>query len=303
MRIVAVLIAILAAGPALSDCMAQRLFVLNSFEGNGWYVEEDGALRDDDGTCTIQDLKLVEDSLAFEIASFSWRLEGLDNLATGEGIVSLTSRLDDLRMVPQVDDPWVGYMLRQQNLRNLIDATLFASWDVGSGEVELGTLAIEFPGDNAIELDLRVQGITPALIAGTIGDLSAMQVEYIASKVTNHGFADGLILGTLIGRMASVPGSPDTVIEGTKRSVRDFVETLPTTIFDAESKESLLLLIEEAPVPWGSLFLSLTADPPLPVSRFVASSLTPNPFEADTLQETFAGAEVTVIYTPTAEPK
>ena len=82
-----------------------------------------------DGNCALEGVVFAEENLIVDIAEVSWRLEGLEALTSGAGVLTFDAVLTDLRLSPRTTDRWVSYMLAQQNRRNTIDATFNASWE------------------------------------------------------------------------------------------------------------------------------------------------------------------------------
>ncbi len=286
----------LLPGLAVAACSEERTLLISMFERNGWEIAAQGSSGEIAGNCRLRGLQLVEDAVRLDVAMLEWDLDGLERLQSGKGEVSLTAKLDNLRITPEVEDPWIAYMMTEQNRRSLIDAELEVTWALDDGRVELKSLEVDLPGENSFSLEARVNGLTPAAIAGQIGDLGRIEISSVSATLENNGFADGLILGMIIGQMSGVPGSPQTVMDGTKAEALSAVADLPDDIFSDGSKDALAALIADAPVPWGVLQLSLTGERPLPLSRFLALGLSPT--SPDALSRAFDGAKIAVTYVP-----
>ncbi|MEM9852725.1 MAG: hypothetical protein AAF761_12110 [Pseudomonadota bacterium] len=302
--ITATLIAATAATPALADdCEVERDALLDALARNGFAVEAEGTFSETFGRCRIRDMVVAEPALTLDIGMLEWDLEGLAALDAGAGSASLNATLDNLRMIPGAEDPWIGYMLREQNRRNTIDGTLSVSWDMDTGRFELEALTLDLPGDNALSLAIRAGGLPPQILAGGVANAAAAAVEGMELVVTNTGFADGLILSALGGAMSGLPGTPERQMAATRRDARTVVEDLPDTLLDAGSKAALGALIDDAPVPWGTLAITLAADPALPFLRFPALALSSNPFDPAALGFAFDGAKIDIRFDPAPDPE
>lgn len=288
---------------AAEDCDAERAFLFDALGRNGWAVEDEGDSSEVFGACRTRDLVLLAEALRIEAALVEWRLSGLSALEDQSGLVTLEANLDNLRMVPTVDDPWVSYMLSEQNRRNLIDGTLTASWNLDDGAVELEEFTLDLPGENAVSVAFQTSGMTPALLAGRVTDFAALSVSRMEIVIDNNGFADGLILGYLVGAMSGLPGAPESQMNATRDDAMALVGGLPDGIFTAGSKDALTRLIADAPVPWGTLGLTLVADPALPLARLVPLALQPDPLSPDALTAAFDGAMLEVTYVPSPDPE
>ncbi len=299
-------LAICAPSMAFAACGSERALVESIFQSRGWTIESEGAFEDASGTCKINDIVLVAQNLSFDVEALTWRLEGLSGLSTGSGMISLNADLENLRMVARTSDPLVDYMLSEQNRRNLIDGTLSASWDLDAGLLEVASLRVDMPGENAVGLDFRVDGVSPAVLSGQIGDLDALSLEYLAIEIENRGFADGLILSFLVSAMTGLTeaaGSPASVVEGTKREMSQMVRDLPDALFHDGSKDALLRLIADGPVPWGELFVQVAPTPPLAFSKLMELGFAPSVFDESALLQAFDGVEFLISYiaAPVAE--
>lgn len=291
--------ALIAATPALADdCAVERDALLGALARNGFAVEADGTFSETFGTCRIRGMVLADPALTLDIGMLEWDLEGLGALQAGAGTASLNATLDNLRMIPGAEDPWIGYMLREQNRRNTIDGTLSVSWDMDATLLELETLTLDLPGDNGVSLGLRAEGLPPQILSGGVADAASAAIEGIELVITNTGFADGLILSALGRAMSGLPGTPDRQMEATRRDARIVVKDLPDTLLDEDSKAALGALIDDAPVPWGTLAVTLAADPALPLLRFPALALSSNPFDPAALGFALDGARIDVSFVP-----
>lgn len=291
--------AVLAATPTLADaCDVERDVLLGTLARNGFAVETEGSFTETFGACRVRDMVLAGPTLTLDIGMLEWDLDGLAALQGGAGAAKLTASLDNLRMIPSVDDPWIGYMLREQNRRNTIDGTLSVSWDMDAARLELETLTLDMPGANALSVSLRASGVSPAILTGGPANAATAAVERLELVVTNQGFADGLILSALAGAMSGLPGTPESQMTATRRDAKAVVADLPDTIVNPSSKAALSALVDEAPTPWGTLAITLAADPPLPLLRFPALAVSSNPFDPAALGFAFDGATIDVTFDP-----
>jgi len=291
-RNLAAIVLVIAPTIVTANCSSERAILLSALHSSNYTLRDPGIFTEDQGTCRQSDLVLAQDILTIEIASLIWRLEGVEALTNGSGRISLTGDLDGLRITQRSEDAWISYMLAEQNRRNDIDATLFVSWDFPDGRFELASLDIDFPGDNRMSYGFRATGVSPQLLAGDTTALQTLALEHLTLAVENRGFADGLILGAVIGKLSAVPGSPESVIDGTKRDLRALVSNLPGDVFDADTKAALVALITAGPVPWGEVFVQIATQSPIPLAPFLSlGAMTP-----ETLSAASLGGTVSVIF-------
>ena len=248
--------------------------------------------------CSLSRLVLVEDTMRVEVARLDWALDGVEALDSGRGSVELSVTVDGARITAQTADPWVDYMLRQQNLRNRIDAALGLQWDLDTGALRVTEANVSFPGDNSLSLSSAVEGLGPEVLQGRSDALLGLSIRSLALSVENTGFLDGLILGALIGRFSTVAGAPETVVSATQTEAKEIVEEWPDDVLDAESKAALSDLIDAAPVPWGQASLVLVAEEGLPLSRFLSPLVLRDPLSREAMATAFDGVEVQFRFEP-----
>ncbi len=220
--------------------------MLDVLERNDWRVESMGRAGDGFERCSLSRLVLVEDTMRVEVARLDWALDGMEALESGRGMVDLSVTVDDARITAQTADPWVDYMLQQQNRRNRIDAALELQWDLDAGALRVRQANVSFPGENSLNLSSAVEGLGPEVLQGRSDALLGLSVRSLALSVENTGFLDGLILGALIGRFSTVAGAPETVVSATQAEAKEIVEAWPEDVVDAASKGALSDLIDAA---------------------------------------------------------
>ncbi|NNL17695.1 MAG: hypothetical protein HKP37_03035 [Boseongicola sp.] len=279
---------------AFADCASESLLFGAALESRGYAVREIGEVQQADEACSLESIVFSEENLIVDIAKMTWHLQGHDGLSSGEGLLNFNATLTDLRMSPLTTDRWVSYMLAQQNRRNTIDAMFSASWDLTNGVFEIETLDVDLPGDNRVTFEQRVSGADTALLTGNPTALQALSLDHMALTIENRGFADTLILGPLVASLSEVPGAPETVVEGTKRDFRALVSNLPPDVFDTDTKNALVNLIDAGPTPWGELTVKIAPNPSISLAPFFAAqfqNLTP-----DGVSKLFQGGKVEVTF-------
>ncbi|MGI9389806.1 MAG: hypothetical protein ACR2O1_07095 [Boseongicola sp.] len=279
---------------ANADCGSETDFVTGLLRQTGYSVVDEGEKSESNGQCRVAGLVLREDNIQLEIEEIKWAVSGIDALETGEGTVALEVDLDNLRMVPQMEDPWFDYMMREQNRRSLIDGRLSASWDFGSGVFSLRELVIDLPGKNRVSLSSRTEGMSPDLLTGAMGSLGDVALAAFDLEIENHGFLDGAVLGYLVGNYSGSAGTPEAVVDGAKKQARAWVADLPDAAFPPSSKAALNAMIDDAPVPWGVLNVSIESDAPINLAMLPGMGIVSGLAEPATLEEALSGAYIDV---------
>lgn len=287
---------------AWGDCATERSALFSVLENNRWTIDREGLFFSGEGRCRVSNIEISEENLELSISNLEWKIEGLTALQTGRGGLSLSAKIDNLQFSPRAGDAWASYLLKLQNQRNLIDASLRLNWDIGGKELVLSSLQIDLAGDNRIDLSSRVTGLGGEVLTGSVSELASVGVVELNLAVENRGFADGLILGFLAGQLSTLPGAPEAVVEATKSEAQKFVAGLPDDLLSNDSKSSLERLIDHAPLPWGKLIISLSADPALPIARFPILALQRDPTSPEALSAAFSGADISIDFAPDVAP-
>jgi len=282
------------ASTAVADCSSETDFVTGLLQQTGYSVVEAGDPFEADGRCRLAGLVLRENVIQLDIEAIAWALTGLEALESGDGEVALEVDLENLRFAPQTSDPWVNYMMHQQNRRNLIDGRLRASWDFGSGVFSVSELVIDLPGKNSFSYSSRTEGMSADLLTGAMGALAGVSLGEFELEIENHGFLDGAILGFLLGQFSGSPGSPETVVEATKQEALAWVSELPDAAFPAASKAALEALIDAGPAPWGTVSVSVVPESPIALAHLPGMGIATGLTEPMELQDALAGAVVDI---------
>lgn len=289
----------LMAAPALADCQSELSLFRGALAAREFAISSPGALSEAEGACTLRGLELRQrNSIVLEVAQVIWTAEGFETLLIGapDGL-ALDLLVVDLRIVPQVPDPWMAYYLDLQNRRNFIDGRVRASWDPVAGILALDELSVDLPGKNGFAVSSRVSGATMDNLPGRLGEFGALSLEALEISVENSGYADGLALGLMLDRLAVLQGDPKSVVAGAKADLKTVVAGWPDAVFPAASREALARLIDAGPLPWGRLDVAL-ARGTVPLDRLVQLSMSRDPLATDTLAEAFEGAEFRIGFAP-----
>ena len=258
-----------------------------------------GRVLDGPEHCRVMDAVVTNGPhIRVELGSLRWRKGGFAAILTGGGgPVTIDVDLDRARIVPQTRDPWVGYVLDQQNRRNFVAARLRADWDIAAGALTIREASVDFPGDNGVAIAGRVQGLGAEILTGQVSGLAALVLRDWEITAQNTGYFDGMIMGFVLG--AQDAGSdPHTVETRLRNAALGRIAHLPPGVFDAGTRDALSALARAAPLPWGRVTLRLDAGEGLPLSRFIPLGLAPDPFAAAALARAFGGARLDVAFVP-----
>ena len=287
-----------APAAATADCAADLALIETTLTARGYTIGDNGQLDVTDDTCIWTGGSLAEQTLQIDFAGVAWTLDGKEALASGDGRVELGVEIDGLRLTGRSGDPWVDYVLREQNRRNLVDVTLRAFWDVSTGEAAISILDIDLPGANGVLFTGALSGVPLSLMAGDPAAFAAVRLEEMTLRVENRGFLDGLLVGGLMGRASDVAGNPEQVVEATKTAAKEIVSGWPEPIFPESSRDALMRLIGAGPLPWGVLSMVVESDGTFDPARFIdGQGLSAAPMSREAVAEALNGLQFDIQFT------
>lgn len=289
---------------AWADCATNLDLARAAISESGYRLVEAGTLSETGGRCGLTSLHLEQPgTLKVEIAAVDWFAAGFEAaLAGASEPVSLDLRIRDARIVPQTADRWMSYYLDLQSRWNFIDARVRIAWDPKAGVIDVAELAVDLPGQNGFSVASRVTGATPDALPGRLTGFDALALNALTLEIENSGYLDGLVLGWMLGRFASVPGDPETVVAATLRELQGIVASWPDDIFPPDSKAALTTLIGAGPLPWGRLQIGISGDA-ISLDRLVALGLADTPFSPEAVAAAWGGAVFDIAFTPADPPE
>ena len=256
---------------------------------------------DADGWCHLTDLRLGgENQFApvIDIATLSWRQTGPVTLSGNTLTLpqDIDIAIDGLRIGVVTGDPVMDWLMAAQRQPNPISATL--SLTTQGDTVTLDSLAIDFPGDNAVTLSASVRGLKTADTDALFQSLPQAQLMALDLAVTSNGLFETYALMPLGTALLSNATDPSTQVAAAQTIVRARIAGLPDSLLDAKERDALGALVADLPNPTGTVTLTLDAPTGLGANRLapiairgVAAFLAdPAPF--------FDGIDIAVTYTP-----
>jgi hypothetical protein len=161
---------------------------------------------------------------------------------------------------------------------------------------------VDFPGDNAVSLTARIDGVDASSLGALETSAGSMAVTALDARVTTHGLFEGYLLmplGNLLLAGAQDPGAELGRLVALGQGLAD---SLPDPPLDAPSRAALKALLGDLPHPSGTVALSLTADPGIGPARFAPVIGTGLPDFPSGLAPLLDGVRVTATYTRSDAP-
>ncbi|MDA8585176.1 hypothetical protein N9L47_02795 [Rhodobacteraceae bacterium] len=223
------------------------------------------------GGCRINGVALPSwDNLDVKAQSLSWRGRDLDRFAR-EGLppTALSLSIKGITLVPNIGDPVFSYIQSIQARGKSIDVALSYRWDEAAKVLELQSLRFDFPQDDYLELQARVDRVD-------LTNLGTMQVSVGGFAVTDTSlvirsermFQDYVLtaLGSVVLR-----GSSDSAgrVAALKVIGSEAVMRAPNDVLNSASKTALNGLIDQMPDPKGQLVIETSSRTGIGPARFL----------------------------------
>lgn len=257
---------------------------------------------DADGWCHLTDLRLGgENQFApvIDIATLSWRQTGpvtlSGNTLTLPKNIDIT--LDGLRIGVVTGDPVMDWLMAAQRQPNPIAATL--SLTTEGDTVTLNSLAIDFPGDNALTLSATVRGLKTA--DTLFQSLPQAQLMALDLAITSNGLFETYALMPLGTALLSGATDPGTQVAAAQTMLRARIAGLPDSLLDPAERDALGALVADLPNPTGTFTLTLDAPQGFGANRLAPMAIRGLGAVLADPAPLFDGIDIAVTYTPATD--
>jgi len=245
--------------------------------------------EEEDGTCVLRDLSIEEGRIRYIVDELRWRLDGMAALlASGALLDRAEISARGVYIVGATGMPSFDYLLEAQARAGEGIAVDFLATQA-AGEVVLDRFDVDFPGENAVSVRMRMEGVS-------VADPEAALIRAFEIAVTSHGLFETYALMPLGQMLLSDSELIEPQVEGYRNAALSAVEGLPEAIFPATSRAALAALLQDMPNPAGTLSVELDAPDGLPLRQVSAVT---GPFGARPVTDPatlFAGARLIVSY-------
>jgi hypothetical protein len=198
------------------------------------------------------------------------------------------------------EDPAMNYLMDVQGAQAGIDLDLVLTYDAGARRLVMERLALDFPGDNAINLSAELVRLDLTSAAGLQLSVGQAGITRLNLDISSHGLFENYVvlpLGLPLLNMAG-PGEPEAVVAGLIADARGTIAALPDTLMDANSRAALDLLLADMPHPWGKLTLDIAVPAGFGAPRFMGFAMTGVPFTLQGWMPVFDGVTFNATYNP-----
>lgn len=246
----------------------------------------DVAIAVEGGDCLLRDLTVPVDSLRAHIAELRWRLTGFEALAAGGLLSQISVNATGVYVVPNIENlPVMEYVLfAQARAHDPITISISATQD--NGNVRLSQFHIDFPGDNAIELQTTLTGVTP-------NDPTQIRLHHARVAVETNGLFEAHALMPLANLLLRPDAPIEPQVEMARRMGIGAIMALPDGIMSQDSRAELTRFVQDLPNPAGELTLELSAPNGVALDAAMQAAHTPSRLVA-----IFDGHEILARYRP-----
>lgn len=259
---------------------------------------------DADGWCRLTDLRLggeYQYAPVIDIGSLAWRQTGpvtlSGNTLTLPQNIDIT--LDGLRIGVVTGDPVMDWLMQAQRQPNPIAATL--SLTTEGDTVTLNSLAIDFPGDNALTLSATVRGLKTADTGALFQSLPQAQLMALDLAVTSNGLFETYALMPLGTALLSGTTDPGTQVAAAQTMLRARIAGLPDSLLDPAERDALGALVADLPNPTGTFTLTLDAPQGFGANRLAPMAIRGLGAVLADPAPLLDGIDIAVTYTPATD--
>ena len=278
MRALTAVVALFFAGPlAAQECTAEleRMSELVARSGMAQMVPLSTAETDGEGRCRLEGLEFrAGRSVVVKADALIWSGEGRERfLRDNLPPLSLELDLTGLRVVPEIGDPVMTYLLDVQSRARPADLSIRVGWDEAENVLEWEKIELRFAGGDYVRYQAIVEDVDLSSMNAIQMSAGSFGITRTVLEVRSQGLFEAYALMPLGMALLHGEADPAARVEELKRRARSEISRLPETIFPPESKSSLANLADDMPAPAGTLRVEMTANPGLGTARGMQMAL------------------------------
>lgn len=198
----------------------------------------------------------------------SWSGENLDRMAT-EGLPPTAVALDiaGFRVVPEIGDPVMTYLMEMQGRGEAVDISLRAGWDAAERVLRIERAEIDFPGGDYIRFSADAEGVDLTDMAAIQMSAGSFGITRTLWEIRSFGLFENLLLLPVGMNLLVGADDPAAKVAEMKETARREIAAIPDAIVPARSRAALIALVDDMPNPAGTLRIEMNAEPGLGVAR------------------------------------
>lgn len=267
------------------------------------FAQADEVISDRDGWCQISGPRIdLETRTSAKAERIRWRATDIARfIENGLPPRGLEVRITDLRMVPQIGDPVMDYLLELQSIGGGMDVAFSVRWDGLQKAILVDQASVVFSDGNDLSLTARLDGVDLTDVATMQTSIGSAGLSDFSARANFDGWFEVLLalpLGTiLLDQSAAEP--PAAQVEDWKMRGQDFVAGLPDEVLAPASREALTAFFGVMPSPRGTLRVQFSSDPPYGSARAVPlMAMSPDTEAEDVLATLLDGVDLLFTWTP-----
>ncbi len=250
--------------------------------------------------CVVSDIVLPpQNRVEMRARSLAWSGSEMARF-TDQGLppTDLVIELDDLRIIPRIDDPVMDYLFQAQSVPSAIDLRMAARWDAEMGRLHLETVEADFPGDNFIRFEAEISGVDLSTQQSLAMSAGSFSVTRTLTEIRTNGLFEGYLLMAAGAPLLTGDDPPEEQVEALKSKALASIDAMPTGQVPAASKAALKRLVGDMPNPAGTITVAMSADPGLGPARFLGLALNRDLDDLSDIWPLLDGVRLDIRYEP-----
>lgn len=219
-----------------------------------------------DGGCHIENVVYAQTQFVrWKIGDISVTGEDLFKAASDQRMPkALDLTATHLAMAPSTVSAATSYIM--ELVQPVYDLHLAYRWDAKTHDFTLGDLTLKSAKAGLVSLKGEMAKLTqlPAFGLEPPKDADKAEIRSIALHLDNSGLFESLAVTPLVSQMPE-DQDPRPQIAAYKTAATSFVESLPDTVANADSKAALKAFLADFPHPAGPYDVAITAKAPISI--------------------------------------
>lgn len=259
-----------------------------------------GRVTAEEGSCVVTDLYLEfpgVSRLAISVERIELAASGMEALLSGEAPLQAVSLdLDRLRIRTLTDMPDFDYMLSIQQARNVIDADVSVAWNPETGRLEMDHFEVRFPYDQRLFASFTAENADLSSFMEMEAALTQLEVTDLRLEATTYGLFEAYFAPVLIQGLIGYSDDPEATVRQLQAQGVDALRALPPNLWTVGSREALEALVQDLPMPNGTIEIGVTAEPGIGMARAAPFALMGEPESIADLWPALGGIVVDATY-------
>lgn len=278
-----------------AQCEAMLGFVANNLGS-----ETGGDVVAEQGSCVVtgfatdavdaQRIMLTADRIVLSAT-------GAEPLLAGRApLEAVRLQVSGIRIQPYTGFAEMDYLFSIQQVRNVIDADVSVSWDPETGLLEMDMFEVRFPYDQRLFASFVAENADLSSFAALEASLMQLEMTDMRLEATTYGLFEAYAAPVLINGLLAGSDDPEAEMQRIKAQGIAALQALPEDLWTEGSRAALEALVQDMPMPNGSIALQVTAEPGIGMGRAAPFALLGAPESVEDLRPVLGGITIDATY-------